>query len=116
MTGEEFERLDIGDIVEGSTGRFVITECRPNGTRIGVQTRAIVDPSDWLCARGLDQVHVMSNEDREQLVAGDWLQLQGGHSYVVGMPLSKEREAATAVCVIEIWGSQPEDWDLVRRR
>ena len=115
MTRDEFENLDIGDIVEGTTGRFVITECRPNGTRIAVQTRAIVDPSDWLCSRGQAAVHVMSHDDRAQLVAGDWLQLQGGHSYVVGMPLTREREAATAVCVIEIWGRKPEDWTLVPR-
>jgi hypothetical protein len=111
LTPQEFDALEVGDIVGGTAGEYVITERRPNGLDWR-QTRAIVNPNDWLCSRARGAW--MSYDDRAKLVAGDWVQLQGGPSFVIGMPFSS-REAATAVCVLEISGLRPEDWSLVRK-
>lgn len=114
MTPLEFEALDVGDVIAVGRQEWVITEVRPGGSRIAVHTMPMVQHSDWLCVRG-GQLHVMSEDDRNRLVAGDSVRLQGGHSYVVGVPLVQDRGAATAVTIMELDGWRPEDMTLVRK-
>jgi len=114
MRQEEFDALSPGDFVNGVTGSFVVTERRPNGSLIAVQTRPIIDPGDWLCTVGRSSVHVMTEADRQKLSLGDWLRLQGGLTYCVGVPFSKT-EGATAVCTVEISPIAAVDWDVCPR-